>query len=207
MLTEHDMPIAPSTYYAHKSCGFVSRSDWDDAHMADQLFDLWRANRCLYGAEKLWIAAADAGIAVGRDHVARLMGIVGIEGVRRGKHKTVTTRTDPEAPRHPDLIKRDWGAPTRPDQWWVADFTYVWTVVGFVYVSFITDVFSRRILGWRVSTSKTTALVLSALDQALFTRRRHNPRFSPAGLVHHSDYAEVFVKPRNCGLACVGAAG
>lgn len=69
----------------------------------------------------------------------------------------------------------------------MADFTFVWTLAGFVYVSFVTDVFSRRILGWRVATSKTTALVLSALEQALFTRRRHNSRFSSAGLVHHSD--------------------
>ena len=115
------------------------------------------------------------------------MAIVGMAGVRRGKHKTITTRRDPGAVRHPDLINRAWGAPVRPDQWWVADFTYVWTLAGFVYVSFVTDVYSRRILGWRVSTSKTTALVLSALEQALFTRRRHDVGFTSTGLVHHSD--------------------
>jgi putative transposase len=71
--------------------------------------------------------------------------------------------------------------------WKAPHNTYVWTLAGFVYVSFVTDVFSRRILGWRVSTSKTTALVLSALEQALFTRRRHNSRFTSTGLVHHSD--------------------
>jgi len=135
----------------------------------------------------LWTAALDGGLLVGRDQVARLMAMLGIEGVRRGKHKTVTTVRDPKADRHPDLIKRAWGAPTRPDVWWVADFTYVWTLAGFVYVSFVTDVFSRRILGWRVSTSKTTDLVLSALEQALFTRRRHDARFSARGVVHHSD--------------------
>jgi len=187
VLTEHDMAIAPSTYYAHLADGFVSQADWDDAHLANRLLGIWRANRRLYGAEKLWIAAADGGIHVGRDQVARLMRILGIQGVRRGRHRTTTTVRDPKAPRHPDLVKRDWGAPTRPDQWWVADFTYVWTLVGFVYVSFVTDVFSRRILGWRVSTTKTTALVLSALEQALFTRRRHNIRFTSTGLVHHSD--------------------
>jgi putative transposase len=187
VLTEHDMPIAPSTYYAHQADGFVSQADWDDAHTANGLLDIWRANRSLYGAEKLWTAALDDGIHIGRDQVARLMAVLGIEGVRRGKHKTKTTWRDPKAPRHPDLIKRDWNAPTRPDQWWVADFTYVWTLAGFVYVSFVTDVFSRHILGWRVSTSKTTALVLSALEQALFTRRRHNGRFTSTGLVHHSD--------------------
>jgi transposase InsO family protein len=155
--------------------------------MANRLYDIWTANRRLYGAEKLWTAALEADVSIGRDQVARLMGILGIEGVRRGKHKTVTTTSDPKAARHPDLIKRNWGGPTRPDQWWVADFTYVWTLTGFVYVSFVTDVFSRRILGWRVSTSKTTSLVLSALEQALFTRRRHNSRFTSTGLVHHSD--------------------
>lgn len=187
MLSEHDVPIAPSTYYARRAEGFVSQADRDDAHLANTLLDLWRANRSLYGAEKLWTAALDDGLEVGRDQVARLMGILGIEGVRRGKHTTVTTRRDPKAPRHPDLIRRDWNAPTRPDQWWCADFTYVWTLAGFVYVSFVTDVFSRRILGWRVSARKTTALVLSALEQALFTRRRHNSRFTSTGLVHHSD--------------------
>ena len=96
------------------------------------------------------------------------------DGSGNGKHKTVTTVADPKAPHH-------------PDQWWVADFTYVWTLAGFVYVSFVTEVISRRILGWRVASYKTTALVLSALDQALFTRRRHNSRFSATGLVHRSD--------------------
>jgi transposase InsO family protein len=187
VLSEHDMPIAPSTYYAHRARGLVSQADWDDAHLANRLLDLWKANRSLYGAEKLWAAALDDGLRIGRDQVARLMGIVGIEGVRRGRRRTRTTVRDPNGARHPDLIRRAWSTPTRPDQWWVADFTHVWTLAGFVYVSFVTDVFSRRILGWRVSTSKTTALVLSALEQALFTRRRHNSRFTSTGLVHHSD--------------------
>jgi hypothetical protein len=75
----------------------------------------------------------------------------------------------------------------RPDQWWAADFTYVWTLAGFCYVSFVTDVYSRRILGWRVATTKATSLVLSALEQALFTRRRTGVEFTTDGLVHHSD--------------------
>lgn len=118
------MQIAPSTYYAHRA-ERVSQAAWDDAHMADTALDVWRANRCVYGAEKLWVAMRRAGHDVGRDQVARLMGIVGIEGVRRGKHKTRTTWRDATAPRHPDLIKRAWTTPVRPDQWWVADFTYV----------------------------------------------------------------------------------
>ena len=84
-------------------------------------------------------------------------------------------------------MNRDWAGPARPDQLWVADFSYVWTVAGFVYVSFVIDVFSRRILGWRVSASKETSLVSAALQQALFTRRRTESRFTTTGLVHHSD--------------------
>ena len=146
--------------------------------MANAALDVWRANRSLYGADKLATAMRKAGHDVGRDQVARLMRILGIQGVRRGQHRTVTTRRDPAAARHPDLVNRAWSTPTRPDQWWVADFTYVWTLAGFVYVSFVTDVYSRRILGWRVSMSKATPLVMAALEQALFTRRRHDARFT-----------------------------
>ncbi len=187
MLSKHDVPIAPSTYYARRSRP-VSDCDWNDAQMANTLLDLYRADHSLYGVMKLWHAMRRAGHDVGRDQVVRLMGILGIRGVRRGaNHHTVTTRSDRKVPRHPDLIKRAWGTPTRPDQWWVADFTYVWTLAGFCYVSFVTDVYSRRILGWRVSASKATPLVMSALEQALFTRRRGDARFTSTGLVFHSD--------------------
>jgi putative transposase len=186
VLCEHDVPIAPSTYYAHRACP-VSQADWDDAHLANTALDVWHANRSLYGADKLATAMRKAGWKVGRDQVARLMRILGIEGVRRGKHHTVTTRRDPAVVRHPDLINRAWRTVSHPDQWWVADFTYVWTLAGFAYVSFVTDVCSRRILGWRVSMSKTTPLVMAALEQALFTRRRHDVRFTAQGIVFHSD--------------------
>jgi putative transposase len=186
VLTEHDMPIAPSTYYAHK-CRPVTAAEFDDAWNANAAFDVWRDNRSLYGADKLATAMHKVGHGIGRDQVARLMGIVGIEGVRRGKHTTRTTRRDPAGARHPDLINRAWNTPTHQDQWWVADFTYVWTLAGFVYTSFVTDVYSRRILGWRVSASKATPLVMSALEQSLFTRRRNDARFTADGLVFHSD--------------------
>jgi putative transposase len=117
---------------------------------------------------------------------------VGIEGVCRGEHRTFTTQADPGAPRHPDLVQRRWDVPSRPDEWWAADFTYVWTLSGFCHVSFLTDVFSRHILGWTLSSSKATPLVTSALDQALFTRRRHNSRFTSTGLVHHSDVGSQY---------------
>jgi putative transposase len=188
VLTEHGITIAPSTYflYAARRCG-PTGAELADAYAADELFDLWVANRRLYGRRKLWKAAVRAGYDLGRDRVERLMKIAGITGIRRGRHRTITTTTDPKAPRHRDHIKRRWSHPVRPDQWWVADFSYVHTSAGLCYVSFITDVYSRAILGWRVSTSKATPLVLSALEQALFTRRRTSFSFTTNGLVHHSD--------------------
>ena len=186
VLSEHDVPIAPSTFWARNACP-VSDAEWHDAHLANAALDLWRVNRSLYGADKLATAMRKAGHDVGRDQVARLMRILGIEGVRRGKRRTVTTRRDPAATRHPDLINRAWKNAQQPDQWWVADFTYVWTLAGFAYVSFVTDVCSRRILGWRVSMAKTTPLVMAAFEQALFTRRRQNVRFTSKGIVFHSD--------------------
>lgn len=188
MLTEHGTQIAPSTFYAHQARGFtLSERELLDAYDANTLHALWVTNRRLYGRRKLWKAARRGGYDWGRDRIERLMRIAGISGVRRGRRGTITTVTDPKAPRHPDYIRRRWNYPTRPDQWWVADFTYVWTTAGFCYVSFITDVFSRMILGWRVFTRKGTALVQSALEQALFTRRRTRFEFTAEGLLHHSD--------------------
>ena len=188
VLNEHGIGIAPSTYYTHQARNFgPSMRDFDDAYAANELYNLWVRNRRLYGRRKLWKAALRAGIEIGRDRVERFMKLCGITGIRRGRRAVVTTVSDPKATRHPDHVQRRWSWPTRPDQWWVADFTYVWTVAGFCYVSFITDVFSRRILGWRVMTAKTTTLVLSALEQSLFTRRRTNVEFTTTGLLHHSD--------------------
>ena len=188
MLNEHGIQIAPSTYYAYAARGFgPTDAEYDDAYAANVLHQLWVKNRRLYGRRKLWKTARRADHDWGREAVERLMKITGIEGARRGRRKTITTQRDDRAPRHQDRIKRRWNEPTRPDQWWVADFTYVWTPAGFCYVSFVTDVYSRRILGWRVTTSKTTPLVLSALEQALFTRRRTSFEFTTQGLLHDSD--------------------
>jgi len=203
VLTEHGVPIAPSTYHAAKAHGVLTAAALADAYAANTLFDLWRANRGVYGARKLWHAAKRAGHELGRDRVARLMRLAGIDGVVRGRRRTTTTVRDRDAvSRHPDLIGRAWKTPVRPDQWWVADFTYCCTLQGFCYVAFCVDVFSRRILGWRVMSSKATPLVTAVLEQALFTRRYSESRFTATGLVHHSDSAEVGVKPRNGELAC-----
>jgi putative transposase len=186
VLSEHGMKIAPSTYYAHKACP-VSATALSEAYLVNALVSLHRANWGVYGVRKLWHAARRAGIDVGRDQVGRLMAIAGLTGAVRGRHRTITTRTDVRAPRHPDLVGRGWHAPTAPDQLWVADFSYVWTLAGFCYVAFVVDVYSRRILGWRVSTSKQAALVTDALHQALAVRRWHESRWAAPGLIHHSD--------------------
>lgn len=186
VLGEHGVTIAPGTYFRWRA-KMVRDEEVAEAYLVNRIVDLFVENRRVYGVRKLWRAARREGLDVGRDQVARYMRIAGIQGVRRGKHVVRTTVRDDRAPRHPDLVKRAWDAPNKPDSVWVADFTYVWASCGFVYVSFITDVFSRRILGWKVSTDKKEHLVLDALRQALATRRRADSEFTSEGLIHHSD--------------------
>ena len=123
----------------------------------------------MYGRRKLTKAARKASLDVGRDQVARLMRAEGIRGASRAK-KRFTTKADPAAVRAPDLVKRDFTA-TRPNEKWVADFTYCSTWSGIVYVAFITDVFSRRIVGWKAARSMHAAMVVDALNMAAWTRR------------------------------------
>ena len=186
VLSEHGMPIAPSTYYAHRADP-VSQAMFDEAELVNTVITIHRANWSVYGVRKMVHALRRGGLQVGRDQVGRLMAIGGVHGAVRGRHHTVTTRQEPMAVRHPDLVKRGWNTPSRPDQLWVADFSYAWTLAGFVYISLVTDVYSRRILGWRVAASKHTSLVTAALQQALYLRRRGDSRFTTTGLVHHSD--------------------
>lgn len=187
VLSEHGMQIAPTTYYATLKQR-VSAAELADAYLVNEVVTVFEKNRRVYGVRKLWHEMRRAGHDIGRDQVGRLMRIAGIAGAVRGQHTTTTTRRgEQHTLRHPDLVDRAWDTPTRPDQWWVADFTYVWTLAGFCYVALLTDVYSRRILGWRVTTSKTTPLVMSCLEQALFSRRRADSRFTATGLVHHSD--------------------
>jgi len=133
------------------------------------LENLWKKNYSVYGRRKLWKAAQRAGINVGRDQTARLMAAQGIEGATRAK-KRFTTKADATHPRAPDLVKRNFTAP-RPDALWVADFTYCSTWSGIVYVAFIIDVFSRRLVGWKAARSMTANLVVDALNMAAWTRR------------------------------------
>ena len=183
-----ELPIAPSTYYAAKSRPASARAR-RDAELTPRLVALWRANYSVYGAHKLWQAARRAGIAVGRDQVARLMRGAGIEGVRRGR-RVRTTRPDAGAARPEDLVERDFSAPA-PNRLWVADLTYVATWAGVAYVCFIVDAFSRRIVGWRVAAHMRTQMVLDALEMARASRGAHLE-----GLVAHSDAGSQFTSLR-----------
>ena len=174
-----DLQVAPSTYYAVKSRPLSARAV-RDAMLIPLLVAIWEANFRVYGVRKLWKAARRAGHDVGRDQVARLMGRAGIEGLRRGK-KRKTTKSDPAAERHPDLVQRVFSA-ERPNALWVSDLTYVATWSGFAYAYFITDAFSRMIVGWRVASHMRADMVLDALEMARWRRGT-----SLEGLVSHSD--------------------
>jgi len=142
---------------------------------------LWKRNYSVYGRRKLTKAARRAGHDVGRDQVARLMRCQGIRGASRAK-KRFTTKSDPEHVRAPDLVNRNFHA-SRPDELWVCDFTSCSTWSGIVYVAFVIDVFSRRLVGWKAARSMTTTLVLDALNMAAWTRRHSDL----AGVMCHSD--------------------
>ncbi len=152
-----------------------------DAEPAPKLETIWERNCSVYGRRKLTAAARKAGHDIGRDQVARLMRRQGIRGASRAV-KRFTTRSDPAALRAPDLVKRDFTA-VRPNHKWIADFTYCSTWSGIVYVAFVVDVFSRRIVGWRAARAMHTSLVLDALNMAAWTRRGT----SLDGLICHSD--------------------
>lgn len=131
---------------------------------------LFEANYRVYGVRKMWHALKRSGWSVGREQVARLMQTARICGVRRGR-TPITTRKGRQADTRPDLLERQFTA-DRPNHLWVADMTYLRTKVGFVYTAFVTDVFSRKIVGWSTRSSmKTEALPLEALDQAIAQAR------------------------------------
>ena len=176
------LQVAPSTYYAakHREREPSARAVRDAVWMPI-LLALWIANRKVYGARKLGKAARRAGHEIGRDQVARLMRELGVRGVSR-RRKMFTTRSDRDAVRAPDLVNRDFTA-DRPDALWVTDLTYVATRAGMAYVCFITDAFSRRIVGWRVASHMRTEMVLDALE----TARRSRGGRRLVGLVAHSD--------------------
>jgi putative transposase len=184
-----ELPIAPSTYYEHKARqkdpsrepARVQR----DRVLSEEILRVRKENFEVYGARKVWLQLNRENIAVARCTVERLMRTMGLRGVVRGR-TCRTTVSDGSVERPEDLVKRQFSA-TRPNQLWVADFTYVATWAGFVYVAFVIDVFSRGIVGWRVARTMRTDLVLDALEQALWARR------DTVGLVHHSDRGSQYL--------------
>ncbi len=186
------VPIAPSTYYEAKAReADPSREParaQRDAYLGEEIDRVWRAHRRVYGARKVWKQLAREGIVVARCTIERLMRAEGLRGVVRGAPvRTTVPAAAAACPR--DLVERTFVA-TRPNQLWVADFTYVATWRGMGYVAFVIDVCSRRIVGWRASASMRTELVLDALEQAVYDREIN------AGLVHHSDRGAQYLSIR-----------
>jgi putative transposase len=182
VLCEHGCKIAPSTYYDAKGRP-ASKRALRDEDLKVEIARVHGENYGVYGPRKVWLQLNREGIEVARCTVERLMNVLGLQGIRRGK-RWKTTVADPAATRPADLVKRRFNPP-RPNALWVADFTYVATWVGVVYVAFVIDAYARRILGWRAATSMRTQLVLDALEQAVWVRRREGADLS--GLVHHTD--------------------
>ena len=183
VLSEHDASIAPSTYYDARA-RTPSAQDERDERLKEQISKVHRDNYGVYGARKVWLALNREGTPVARCTVERLMRELALHGARRGRQVRTTT-PDPAATRPPDRVNRAF-TPRAPNRLWVADFSYVPTWAGMVYVAFVIDAYARRILGWRAATSMTTALVLDALEQAVWTRRRDGAA-DLAGLIHHND--------------------
>jgi transposase InsO family protein len=187
------LPIAPSTYYEHRARAKDPdrRPDRDkrDEDLRPKIKRVWNDNHAVYGADKVWRQLGRERVDVARCTVERLMRGMGLHGAVRGRAFKVTTIVDETARRPPDLVHRDFTA-TRPNQLWVADITYVATWVGFVYVAFVIDVFSRCIVGWRVSSSLKSDLALDALEQALHARR------DATGVIHHSDRGTQYTSIR-----------
>jgi putative transposase len=166
------LAVAPSSYYAAKARPPSARSV-NDAALADVIGRIHRANFGVYGSRKVWKALRRLGVDAGRDQVARVMRLVGLQGATRTK-RVRTTRPAPVGQRPADLVERVFSAPA-PNRLWVADLTYVWTARGFAYAAFMVDAFSRAIVGWRVAASLHTELALDALDHRPVQARTHPP--------------------------------
>ena len=189
------LPIAPSTYYAQKKKQVDplrrSARAQRDERLCPEILRVWRENLQVYGAKKVWKQLNREGIRVARCTVARLMVQLGLSGAVRGRRFKLTTIADDAAARPQDLVERNFAA-ERPNQLWVSDLTYVATWRGFVYVAFVIDVYSRRIVGWRVSSSLKSDLALDALEQAISEREEARQE----RLVHHSDRGTQYLSIR-----------
>jgi len=186
------LPIAPSTYFEHQAReadpSRLPLRAKRDAMVRDEIRRVWQENFCVYGVRKVWRQLLREGVDVARCTVERLMRDMGLRGAVRGR-KFKTTVPDLTVVRTPDRVDRDFTA-VRPNQLWVADLTYVATWRGFVYVAFVIDVFARRIVGWRASSSLRTDLALDALEQAIYDRPDADD------LIHHSDRGVQYLSIR-----------
>ena len=188
------LPIAPSTYYEV----IAKRTDVDrlsartrrDMALKIEIRRVFNENFQVYGVRKVWRQLQREGFDIARCTVARLMRMMGLQGIIRGK-PVKTTVSDRAAPCPLDRVNRQFHAPA-PNMLWLSDFTYVATWQGFVYVAFVIDAFARRIVGWRTSRTAHAGFVLDALDQALHDRRP----VKRGGLVHHSDRGSQYVSIR-----------
>ena len=176
------LQFAPSTYWSARRRPASARSQ-RDAELEAEIARVHAENFGVYGAPKVWAQLNREGHTVARCTVERLMRELGLRGVMRGKPRR-TTVADTAAQRPRDLVERRFSAPA-PNRLWVADLTYVRTWSGFVYVAFVTDAYSRRIVGWQASRSLRSDLALHALEQAIWERNRAG--HSVAGVIHHSD--------------------
>jgi putative transposase len=192
VLTEHGCKIAPNTYWTAKKRPPSARALRDEDLKA-QITRVHGENLDVYGADKVWTQLNREGTRVARCTVERLMGDLGLSGVRRGKAYKVTTRSDDRQHRPNDLVDRDFTA-VAPNRLWVADLTYVKTHVGWVYAAFIIDVFSRMIVGWQLSNSLRSDLAIDALEMAVWNRTRQGQVLD--GLVHHSDKGVQYLSIR-----------
>ena len=173
--------VSASAYF-QRAAGQPSARAVEDERLLARIRELHEANFCAYGSRRMWKALRRAGEPVGRDRVARLMRQAGLQGAKRRGRPWRTTAADPDAQRRPDLVQRSFTA-QRPDELYVADFTYLRCWEGVVFFAFVLDVYSRRIVGWQFASHMRTDLVLDALRMALAQR---DPGADVA-LVHHSD--------------------
>ncbi len=203
VLSEHGVPTAPNSYYAHKNRAPSARSERDRRVLAgiERVYADPAIGRGLYGVRKVHaVLGRQGGVdgrPVSRRLVERLMRTAGLQGARRGR-RFVTTRADTWAPRPPDRVRRECSA-TAPNRLWVVDFTYVPPWAGIAFTAFVTDVFSRRIVGWRTATSMPTGLPLDAVEMAIWTRQRtgHTDKQGRLpGLIQHSDAGSQYTAIR-----------
>ena len=186
------LPIAPSTYYREKYLANNSekrslRQQHDDFYISE-IKHIWQDSKSRYGMRKVWQKMKADGIRVARCTIERLMRQHGLQGVWRGKGK-ITTNSRDDQKRAGDLVNRNFKS-HRPNQLWVADFTYIKTTSGWIYTAFIIDVFARAIVGWKVSKHMNTDMVMAALNQAIVNRNKRK------NVIHHSDRGVQYLSIR-----------